>query len=169
MNFEEWFKNNLIVCSADKVKENIPYQSIHSVGVGLVINVSSKFFEDVYITCSNKNIPYFWFPMSEKSENNINILAVIEVIKQIHHSNKRIIIHCEAGKNRSVTMAQIYYYYKTGKFMDKKDVVQKFGQDRLDENLKRGSVPVLRKFMKMITGFRRLKDIEKSLQNAGIR
>ncbi len=167
MNFEEWFNTRLFVSSADTVKDRV---ALTNANIGLIINVSSKPFHEIREHVESNNRQYRWLPLSEKAENNINILAIIEEISHFSKSSNRgVVIHCEAGKNRSVTAAQAYYYFKTGRMMEKSESIKRFGQDRLDENLKRGSVPVLRKFMKMITGFRRSKDIEKSLQNAGIR
>lgn len=102
--FNEWFSNHLAVRkwpSYDYVKK-----------FDYVINVSDE-HQKIVQTLSTR---YFWFPMSECSKDMgmSSIYGALTILYEAYESNSNVLLHCHAGVNRSVTIAQLFYFMMTG-------------------------------------------------------
>lgn len=108
--FNNWFTQKLEVS-----RYPLP-QEIRDKKPDYVINVSDEYIIANHNVCQELNIKYFWFPMSECNHNmGLNsIFGALQILFLAEHQNKSVILHCHAGSNRSVTVAQAFYYLKTG-------------------------------------------------------
>lgn len=156
MKFEDWFNTKFNVSNVDITNH------LHSTDI--VINVSDEYSLDHHRACKSRAIDYFWFPLVEKHQNSANILAALQILKDAEKKNRKVLIHCRSGRNRSVSIKQAYYYYRTGDFI--KESINK--QDRLNENMCNGTFPPIRKFLTMIRTFKRTGDIQKAILTARI-
>lgn len=118
IKFSEWFFNKLSV-----ERYPLPGELIkNSKQIDYVINVSDEYIEANHNICNENNIKYFWFPLSECTSMGINsIYGVLQILWLAESQNKKVLLHCHAGSNRSVTVAECYYYMRTKTYLVRKD------------------------------------------------
>jgi hypothetical protein len=68
------------------------------------------------------------------------------ILYKAEQSNKSVLLHCHAGKNRSQTVADCYYYMRSKIHRDRQ-----FKNNRLIENCANGHLPSLRQIEKFLT------------------
>jgi hypothetical protein len=146
---QKFIKENIIV---DRFPPAVTLQAggtHHDVNV--VINVSDQFYlgnsEDIMLLGKMN----FYFPMGEEVEDmGLNSMyGALQVLHQIYTYNPewKILIHCQAGKNRSPTLRSAFYYMMIGEhepdLKNEEDVLIR--NNRLLDNCKRGHLPELEK------------------------
>jgi len=90
-------------------------------GVQVIINVSGHDYpEDVKKVLSDKGIESYWFPLVEEGPDMgiDNIIKAIHVLQLCDEEKKKVILHCTCGNNRSRTVAELFYFIKTGEQFD---------------------------------------------------
>ncbi len=109
--FTEWFGKKLIAG-----RYPTPGEIIKS-NFDTIINVSDEYIIANHRTCDNHVRKYFWFPMNENGGNiGLNsIFATLQILWLAEVNDERVLVHCHAGSNRSVTIVQLYYYMRTKK------------------------------------------------------
>ena len=117
MTFVEYFDKNIITSGAP----TIDYVAKHCFEI--VINVNDQFDQEIQQCCLEENISYFWFPMNEhstKSDIGLNsIFGALQILKLAYSNNQKVLIHCAAGANRSVTIKEAFYFMNTGYHIEK--------------------------------------------------
>jgi len=115
---EKWFSEKLIIRSYLQVDE-IENRSILE-GIDIVINVSGRFKDDISALIQSKNVQYYWFPikvgfydMGLKS-----LYGALEILYLAEKQNKKVILHCMLGNNRSRMVAEAYYYSRFHKHFE---------------------------------------------------
>jgi hypothetical protein len=146
---QKFIKENIIV---DRFPPAVTLQAggtHHDVNV--IINVSDQFYlgnsEDIMLLGKMN----FYFPMGEMVEDmGLNSMyGALQVLHQIYTYNPewKILIHCQAGKNRSPTLRSAFYYMMIGEH--EPDLKNEEGvlirNNRLLDNCKRGHLPELEK------------------------
>jgi len=109
--FNDWFEQNL------KVGRFPVPTEIERGNFKYIINVSDEYIPDCYTAAMNTGKKYFWFPINEmSSEIGLNsIYAALQIIHIAEQEQATVYLHCHAGVNRSVTVADAYFYMRTGK------------------------------------------------------
>lgn len=122
--FTQWFKTNLIVDRFPVAKELRPGGNYGDCKV--IINVSDEYYlgnsEEIM---KNDKLNYY-FPMGESTEQAngyiglTSLYGALHVLHQVYTYNPewKILIHCQAGRNRSVVVAAAFYYMMYGEHMD---------------------------------------------------
>ena len=82
-----------------------------------VINVSQKEKKDITDAIIGKEIEYHHFPLAEEVDNIgwENLLKAVRTIARYDAQEKRIIVHCDGGQNRSRTVVEAFHFAKTGR------------------------------------------------------
>lgn len=115
MKFEDYYNKNIITSGAptieflvNKFKGKFDY----------IINVNDQFDEEIQQYCLSESMSYFWFPMNEhspKGDIGLNsIFGALNILKLAHKNNQRVLIHCAAGANRSVTVKEAFHFMNVG-------------------------------------------------------
>lgn len=175
--FNEWFEQNLIVGRFPMPTE------IFRAKYDYVINVSDEYIPDCFTAANQSDTKYFWFPMNE-SCNDIglnSIYAALQIIYIAEQSQKTVYLHCHAGINRSVTVADAYFYMRTGKHrLVKKEnnVKVNFGvepheeeqliNNRLLNNINEGLLPAKRKMETFLKNCPEIFEKEVSMRGGGL-
>lgn len=140
MNFKEWFEKKLLVGAfPSKLDLNEKYSD-----VDIIINMSDEFYFD-YVMELQKTKSHFWFPMNEiKKDVGLNsIFGAMNVLYEAEKRNKKVLVHCHSGRNRSRTVLACYYYMRSGEHL--KDGDEKY-INRMYRNSVRGYLPPMREF-----------------------
>jgi len=110
-------------------------------GIQVIINVSGHDYTDeVKKILSDKGIDSFWFPLVEEGPDMgiNNIIKAVKVLQQCDAQEKKVLLHCTCGNNRSRTVAEFFYFLKTGEqFKDE----YKGYQNHLIYNIAEGHLP----------------------------
>ena len=113
-NFEDWFNNNLTIGAFPiVVNNNYDLQSFD-----VVINVSDEWYNTVDKELTDiHGLKTFWFPMNEcKKDIGLNsIYGALNILWSCEKQNRNVLLHCHAGVNRSNSVADAYYFMRTGK------------------------------------------------------
>lgn len=107
--FNDWFNKKLVTG-----RYPLPGEIMKS-DYDVIINVSDEYILPNHQICMTTNKKYFWFPLGENGTNmGLNsIFAALQILWIAEHKNEKVYLHCHAGANRSVTVAQLYYYMRT--------------------------------------------------------
>lgn len=146
---EDWISNNIIV-DRFPVSKEIKVGGKHA-DCKVVINVSDDFFLGNSEELMKEGKLNYYFPMGEDNNSmGLNsMFAALQVLYNIYEWNHewKVLLHCQAGKNRSPTIRSAFYYMMTSKH--EQDVVNDKGvmirNNRLLDNCKRKHLPSLDK------------------------
>ena len=142
--FTDWFHENLTVGPYPW-----PDQVIEA---DIVINVSDEYHPHIHLKHNSESKLCHWFPMNECTENiGLNsIYGAMHVLWNAEQKGLHVYLHCHAGVNRSPTVADCYYFMRTGQYRLPKDRsgLSKspfnqfyFSANRLQENIGMGRLP----------------------------
>lgn len=106
---KKWFKENLRVTGFPTP------EGITKSDFDYIINVSDEFKPDCHLAATKCGKKYFWFPMNECTDNiGVNsIYGALQILWLAEKENAKVNLHCHAGVNRSVTVADAYYFMRT--------------------------------------------------------
>ncbi len=116
-------------------------------GVQVIINVSGHDYSDeIKQLLSAKGIELYWFPLVEEGPNMgiDNIIRAVHVLQECYQENRKVILHCTCGNNRSRTVAEVFHYVKTGGHFDDE---YKGYANHLLYNIGEGHLPVMDEIM----------------------
>lgn len=140
--FDDWFKQNL------KVSRYPTPQECFEMERDIIINVSDEYIHGCMSEALRAGKLYYWFPLNEcTSDMGLNsIYAALQILSNAEKENKKVYLHCHAGANRSPTVADCFYYMRTGRFLEESD-----RQLRVINNIESGHLPAitrLKEFLK---------------------
>jgi hypothetical protein len=81
----------------------------------LIINVSDYIDFKRHSEIAKKGVPIFWFPIGESYGMPLeNIYGALSVIWNAETNALKVFMHCMAGRNRSMLIADCYYFMMQG-------------------------------------------------------
>lgn len=153
MKFTYWYDKRLTVSHFPESNELLTFD--------VIINVSDEDYTDkMHDILHQHKIRYYWFPMNEAFKDiGLNaILGACTVLYKAFKHQKSVLLHCHAGKNRSVSVQEAFHLMMTGKLPDKEH-----SNYRLLDNCERNLLP---SFIYMKLCLLELKDMyDKGLAN----
>lgn len=142
---EKWLDN--IIIGRFPVTEEIQTGIYKDVKV--VINVSDEFYLGNAEDITNCNKLNYFFPMGEsgKSMGLSSLFEALQVLYQVYtfNPNWKVLLHCQAGKNRSPTVKAASHYMMLG--------YHSFEDNRLLYNCLNGHLPPLEKVEAFLDNF----------------
>ena len=126
----------------------------------IIINVSDEFNHSHLIEAMKLQKEYYWFPMNEfGNDMGLNsIYASLTTLYRAELEDKKVLLHCHGGINRSQTVMDAYYFMRTGKHRPaikiSKEVEKMFAEyasteenrkNCLQNNCDHGRLPAIRK------------------------
>lgn len=170
MKFEYWFDNYLKI---DRFPvptdiENKPFDCI--------LNVSDEYIESVHLVAKRLNKDYFWFPMSEDT-NDIGIHSIygaLQILYKAEQKKQRVLLHCHGGANRSQTVADAYYFMRTKTHRPRKarlgiNAGQKLRTDnRLMDNINDSCLPGIHRMEKFLIRLAETFKKDDSMRGGGL-
>lgn len=115
MSFKEWFDKKLVVSRFPMPGE------IKKSDAKFVINVSCDYISSCQKVCMDNDIRYFWFPMDEVGGDiGLNsVFGALQILWIAEQENAKVILHCHAGGNRSVSVSEAYYFMRTKSHLER--------------------------------------------------
>ena len=112
-SFIEWI-NTCLTISAHPAKRAIKDNWWKD--FDLIINLSDHIDHRLHNQISSNGTPVYWFPMGETYGMPLeNIFGALSILWEAEKNNHSVFMHCMAGRNRSVTIADCYYFIRQGK------------------------------------------------------
>jgi hypothetical protein len=112
----------------------------------VVINVSDEFYLGASNAIMKEGNLNFYFPMGESGDNMgmSSIFGALQVLHSVYTWNPEwnVLIHCQAGKNRSPTIKSAFYFMMVGEHESDK-TAEGGRNNRLLDNCRRGFLPQL--------------------------
>ncbi|MBR2064490.1 MAG: dual specificity protein phosphatase family protein [Bacteroidales bacterium] len=108
--------------------------------LGLVLNLSERKDEDAARFLADRDVAYIWFPLTEEAAD-MGYRAILEAVREMidyAEKDKRIIVHCDFGNNRSRTVIEAFHFAIMRYHLD--DEYKGF-QNHLIYNSKSGHLP----------------------------
>ena len=89
---------------------------IFTPNIGLVVNVSQKYKEDIVDAIIKRGIDYYHLPLDEEVSDIgwENIQKAVKIIIKYDKTDKDILVHCDGGNHRSRLVVEAFHFAKTG-------------------------------------------------------
>lgn len=142
-DFKWWFENNLCICRYPMIKEIT--DGIYK-DYDIFINVSDEHWLGYnQLILKNGKLGY-WFPMGEivKDMGLVSIYGSLSVLYEAYQENKKVVLHCQAGRNRSPMIGECLYFMVNGDFLEPTL------ETILEINCKKGYLPELHKMISFL-------------------
>ena len=111
--------------------------------VKVIINVSGhEYPKEIASVLTSRGIKMYSFPLVEDGPDMglENILSAIRILKDTDAAGEKVVLHCTCGNNRSRSVAEAFYYAKTGELFEDE---YKGYQNHLVYNCETGHLPDL--------------------------
>ena len=137
------FINENVIVDRFPVSNEVKEKGKHS-HCKVIINVSDEFYLGNSEEIMKEGILNYYFPMGESGDNmGMNsIYGALHVLHQVFTWNPewKVLIHCQAGKNRSPTIKSAFHFMMLGEH--EPDKTNEGGRNnRLLDNCKRNRLP----------------------------
>ena len=112
LSFIEWTNKQLII-SAHPSKKTMKDNWWSDFDI--VVNVSDFIDLSLHNKIISQGVPVHWLPMGESFGMPLeNIFGVLSILWEAEKNKHSVFMHCMAGRNRSVTIADCYYFIRKG-------------------------------------------------------
>ncbi len=109
--FQEWFSNKVTISRYPTVEE---IQDGRFDSCKWRINVSDIFRPEIDALFKDAEVDNFWFPLGEAFGMSLESLyGAMRIMWEAEHKDQSLLLHCHAGRNRSVMVADSYYFLRT--------------------------------------------------------
>jgi len=131
--FLEWI-NKCFTISAHPAKKSMKGNWWHD--YDLVVNLSDYIDHRLHTQITVQGTPVFWFPMGETYGMPLeNIFGALSTLWEAEKNNRTVFLHCMAGRNRSVTIADCYYFIRQGKHRSDNSDDVSYGKNKSNKSL----------------------------------
>ncbi len=112
MGFDDFFSNQLIVSrfpELEKVRDGAYDRYAFSV------NVSDIHRPEISDALRQRGLQTFWFPQGEAFGISLaSLYGALRIIWNAEKNGQALLLHCHSGRNRSVMVADCYFFLRTG-------------------------------------------------------
>ncbi len=109
------------------------------------INVCDIFLPEIDIAFQHKGLSSFWFPLGEAFGMALESLyGALRIMWEAEMQDQSLLLHCHAGRNRSVMVADSYYFLRTQEHRQPDQPGLKYAEknpNRLFLNIDDGQLP----------------------------
>jgi hypothetical protein len=113
MEFKDWFSSCVKVGGYPNHRELDPEGRLRAFEV--FVNVSDEYNAELAERLVAEGHQSHWFPLGEAWGLCLaSIYGALYVMREAEKRGKRVYLHCHAGINRSQTVADCYYFMRTG-------------------------------------------------------
>ena len=110
-NFTDWLSNKVTISKFPTVED---IQAGLYDGYQWRVNVSDIFRPEVDGVFKQRGLSSFWFPLGEAFGLSLSSLyGALRILFQAEKHDQSLLLHCHVGRNRSVMVADSYYYLRT--------------------------------------------------------
>ena len=100
----DWLETHLILSGFPTSEE------VQASGCDILVNVS-----DLYRPETTAGVREYWFPLGEAFGFSLSsIYGALRVMYEAYRGGNKVLLHCQAGKNRSQTVYECLYYLIIG-------------------------------------------------------
>lgn len=122
------------------------------------INVCDIFRPEVDAVFKQRGLSSFWFPLGEAFGMALESLyGALRIMWEAETHDQSLLLHCHAGRNRSVMVADSYYFLRTQEHRQTDQAGLKYAQhspNRLLLNIDDGQLPGVYKMEEFLDGCR---------------
>ncbi len=141
-NFTGWLSNKVVISK---------FPTVDDIQAGLYdnfryrINVSDIFNPEVDAVFKQRGLSSFWFPLGEAFGMALESLyGALRIMWEAEKHRQHLLLHCHAGRNRSVMVSDSYYFLRTEEHRQPGQPGLKYAQhspNRLLLNIDDGQLP----------------------------
>lgn len=154
-NFRDWFSNKVTISGFPTVEE---VQDGRFDDCRYRLNVSDIFRPEIDALFKHAGVDSFWFPLGEAFGMSLESLyGAMRIINQAEQQDHSLLLHCHAGRNRSVMVADSYYFLRTLEHRQPYQsglIYAKNSPNRLLLNIDDGQLPGVFKMEEFLQGCR---------------
>jgi hypothetical protein len=115
MSFQDWFSTHVTVSGYVNIMDVEPGRYLHAAH-DVFLNVSDEYAPEVAALVAAQGRQYFWFPLGEEWGIGLaSIYGALNILWRCEQRQQRVYLHCHAGVNRSQTVADCYYFARSGR------------------------------------------------------
>jgi len=141
-NYIGWLSNKVTISRFPTIED---IQAGFYDGYQWRVNVSDIFRPEVDAVFKQRGLSSFWFPMGEAFNVSLDSLyGALRVMWEAGKHDQSLLLHCHAGRNRSVMVADSYYFLRTQEHRQPDQAGLKYAQhspNRLLLNIYDGQLP----------------------------
>ena len=141
-SFLTWMNNRLTISSHPAIK---PPEEKWWQNYNVVLNVSDYLDHNLYSEIITDGILSFWFPIGESFGMPLeNIFGALSIMWEAEKIDNTVFMHCRAGRNRSVAVADCYYFIRTGNHRSDNSIDVAYGKNKANKmllNIKDNQLP----------------------------
>lgn len=113
MEFKEWFAASVKVGAYPNPRQLDPGQELS--GFEVFVNVSDEYSPEIAAQLAAVGKQSHWFPLGEAWGLSLSsIYGALYILREAEKRQQRVYLHCHAGVNRSQTVADCYYFMRSG-------------------------------------------------------
>ena len=154
--FQEWFSSKLAIRKFPTVEEIL---SGSFDAFKYRINTSDIFRPEIDAAFKQLGVESFWFPQGEAFGMSLESLyGALRVMWEAELQNYPLLLHCHAGRNRSVMAADSYYFLRNQKHRKENQPGLTYAENspnRLLLNVDDGQLPGIFKMEEFLDGCRK--------------
>ncbi len=152
-NFQNWFSTKVTISKYPTVDE---LQAGSYDNYSYRLNVSDIFRPEIDALFKQAGVDSFWFPLGEAFGMGLESLyGALRIMWEAEQQDQYLLLHCHVGRNRSVLVADSYYFLQTQEHRQPDHPGLKYAEkspNRLLLNIDDGQLPGVFKMEEFLQG-----------------